>query len=192
MPNPWRTIWLSPRVTIRRILDAEERPNWIPVVALATISVVITSLQFDETGAISASRSAMPMFTSAVNMFAGVFIGSFFVAIVGSWLGGDANPADLRYALGWSHVPLAVGAVFWIPVFLTLGPQALSGTGETATGLELIGLVFILAFLVCSIWTLVIQVGCIASAQQFSLGKALLNALILWIPVFFLLPAVLS
>lgn len=50
--RPWRTIWLSPRRTMRAILDGELRPTWVPVVglaslngALATIAVTLAEVQ---------------------------------------------------------------------------------------------------------------------------------------------------
>src|SRR5215204_3538395 len=36
--NPWLTMWWAPRRTVRSLVASEERPSWIPVVALAGIN----------------------------------------------------------------------------------------------------------------------------------------------------------
>ena len=60
-------------------------------------------------------------------------------AIVGGWLGGDADPTDLREAIAWSYVPIAASSVLWIPILLTLGMRAFGAGAEPFVGLEWLG-----------------------------------------------------
>jgi Yip1 domain len=185
-PRPWRTIWFSPRVTIRSVLETAERPTWIPVVALAVASSVISASQADESGAFSVSRSVMPMILGALNLVYGVIIAPFVAAIVGGWLGGEADPSKLREAIAWSYVPIAASSALWIPILLMLGMRAFAAGPEPLAGFELIGAVFLIVIAASYIWSIPLQVGGLAAAQRFSIGKGILYALILSIPVILL------
>src|SRR5262245_7418738 len=186
VPNPWKTMWFSPRVTIRSILIAEERPSWMPVVALAVASAVIAAAQADESGAFSVSRSAMPMILSGIQLVYGVIIAPFLAAFVGGWFGGDADPTDIREAFAWGYVPIAAGAVLWIPIMLTLGMRAFAADAQPLAGLEWIGACLLIAVAITNVWTTVLQVGGLAAAQRFSIGKAILCVIVLAIPLVFL------
>jgi hypothetical protein len=181
-PSPWWTMWFSPRRTVRRILDSEVRPNWVTVIVLATVGLAIASLKADETGALSASRSMMPVLIGSLQTIFGVLIGPFLLAIVGEWLGGEADASDLRHAVAWSYVPIAASSVLWIPILLTIGTRAFGADVGDVEGLEWLGVVLMLVVGVASIWSLPLMVGAVAAAQRFSIGKALLSWLILSTP----------
>ena len=61
-PHPWRTMWFSPRITVRGILDVADRPSWMPVAVLAVASTAIAQIKADDAGVLSLSRSMMPVF----------------------------------------------------------------------------------------------------------------------------------
>jgi hypothetical protein len=185
-PNPWRTMWFSPRVTMRRLLEAETRPSWIPVVALAAVSSALSSMQLDEAGALSASRSAMPVIIGSLQVIFGVLVGPFLLAFVGGWLGGEADPADIREVLAWSYVPIAVGSVLWIPLVLTLGTRAFGTDSEPLTGLQWLSVPLLLGIGVSYLWSLPLMVGGLAAVQRFSIGKAILCLVILSVPLLLL------
>ena len=121
-PSPWRTVWFSPRLTMRRVLAAEPRPSWTAVIALAALHQVFSSLQVDPvSGAFSANRSAMPAILGALQIVFGVLVGPFLLAFVGSWLSGEADADDLRHAVAWSYVPHAIFGLLWIPILIAFG-----------------------------------------------------------------------
>ena len=185
-PNPWRTMWFSPRVTIRRILDSEVRPSWTTVVVLATVGLALPSLQLDETGALSASRSMMPVLLGIMQTIFGVLIGPFLLAIVGEWLGGQADASDLRHAVAWSYVPVAASSLLWIPILLTLGTGAFAAEADPVTGLEWIGMALLMVVSIGYVWSLPLLIGAVAAAQRFSIAKAILSWLIVSIPLLLL------
>ena len=186
-PSPWRTMWFSPRLTVRRILDNEVRPSWVAVVALATVGLAFRSLQLDETGALSASRSMMPVLIEILQTIFGVLIGPFLLAIVGEWLGGEADASDLRHAVAWSYVPVAACSLLWIPILLTIGTRAFSTNVDQFVGLEWLGVALMLVVNIGHVWSVPLMVGAVAAAQRFSIAKAILSWLILSIPFLLLM-----
>ena len=176
-------MWLSPRVTIRRILESEARPSWTTVVALATVGTAISSLQVDEARALSASRSAMPVALSALQLIFGVLVGPFILAIVGGWLGGDADAADLREAVAWSYVPIATTSPLWIPVWFTLGSGALAKDVESLVGSEWLGMALLAAIVLINLWSVPLLIGGLSAAQRFSIGKTIVCVAITLIPL---------
>ena len=180
-PNPWVSIWLSPRKTIRSIVDAEaeHRSDWRPVVAFAMVVQGIASLQ-TAGGTISVSMSVMPVILGMLQVLGGVLIGPFLLAFVGGWLGGDADPSDIRPAVAWSYVPYVVGAIVWAPlIFVYPTPPAGS---EATVPLGLAALAF-LALMVSGLWSFVTQVITLAEVQRFSILRALACLLILAVPL---------
>jgi len=158
----------------------------MPVAVLAVASTAIAQIKADDAGVLSLSRSMMPVILSALNLVYGLLIAPFVAAIVGGWLGGDADPTDLREAIAWSYVPIAASSVLWIPILLTLGMRAFGAGAEPFVGLEWLGALLLIAIGVSYVWTIPLQVGGLAAAQRFSIGKAILYVLILSIPLFLL------
>lgn len=180
--SPWRTIWFSPRRTIRRIVDSDARPSWVPVVALAALTQGFMSLQLDPNdGTLSLSRSAMPVMIGVLQLVFGVLVGPFLLAFVGSWFGGDADPTEIRQAVAWSYVPVAVAAVCVIPPLLFGGPAGPDDTPQTP--LQWIALVSVLAIGLASLWAFVLEVITLAEVQRFSIIRALACIAILFMPV---------
>lgn len=182
--SPWLTIWGSPRATIRRIVDAEERPTWIPVVALAAVHQALVTLQGGELGGEPASAYVMPVLIGMLQIVFGVLVGPFLLAWVGGWFGGDADPSDIRQSVAWSYAPLAVTTVAWIPSLLGHGiaPGQIASDAplDWSIALGMLGLA------IGAIWSFVMQVVTLAEVQRFSPWRALLSILILVIPMLLL------
>src|SRR5215203_1526674 len=106
-PSPWRTLWFSPRLTMRRIADNEIASTWWPVIALASLGQAAAMLAFDPDGSLSINRSFMPVTIGLAQTIFGVLVGPFLLAFVGSWFGGEADPSEIRHAVAWGYAPLA-------------------------------------------------------------------------------------
>src|SRR5687767_12452789 len=116
-PNPWRGMWFSPRRTIRGILEAETKPSWITIILLAAAHNSLLSVQLDPgADTVSISRSMFPTIVAVLQFVFGILVGPFLLAIVGGWLGGEADPTEIRHAVVWSNVPFAVATAAWVPV----------------------------------------------------------------------------
>ena len=180
--SPWRTLWFSPRQTIRRIVDAEVKPAWWPVVALAAIGQAIAALMFEPDGSLSLSQSFMPVTIGMAQTFFGVLVGPFLLAFVGGWLGGDADPSDIRHSIAWGYAPLAVAALGWGPAVLWYGGRM----SDPEADIPLVLLPLILIVVVGAIWSVVTQIIMLAEVQKFSVLRAIASFCILMIPVLLL------
>ena len=112
----------------------------------------------------------------------GVLVSPFLLAFVGGWLGGDADPADIRQAVVWGNVPYAVAAVGWIPLALWF-KGSLSDPNAT---IPLAIVPFMLALGVAAVWSVVTQILALAEVQQFSVWRAIASVVILMIPMLLL------
>ena len=180
-PSPWRTVWFSPRLTIRRIIDAVERPSFVLVVAVACVSSALGGVQQDETGAISAAASTMPVIVGGLQLVFGVLIGPFILAFVGGMLGGEADPTELRHAVAWSYVPTVVALVFWIPALMFL-PGAAEIAADEDSGTAIGAALGVTGVLTCGLWSIVILIAMIAEVQRFSVVKAIANVALPGVP----------
>jgi Yip1-like protein len=175
-------MWFAPRVTVRRLIETEERPSWVPVVALAGINQGFVWLQnhsqFAFRGGVE-TAAGFALFFGAVTLVYSVLVGPFLLAFVGGWLGGDGDPVDIRQAVAWSLVPQAVAAPLWIPLLAAYGRNAFNPQGLPLMALALVFLIAIAAF-----WTLPLQVAGLAEALRFSIWRALLSIFILSLPLF--------
>lgn len=177
--SPWLSIWFSPRRTIRRIVDSEERPNWWPVIALVVFGQLFVDARFDSAGALNLSGSLTPVIVGALQTVLSVSVGPFVLAFVGSWLGGEADPRDIRQAVAWSYVPFAVGGLVAIPLVFTndASPVAvLLAAGSLG-----------IAAMLCAFWTIVTLVITTAELQRFSIPRSIASNVIPLAPILLLL-----
>jgi hypothetical protein len=180
--HPWRTMWFAPRATIRRVVDAEARPSWRPVIALAALDQVFTGLQIDATGAVAVADSFMPVTLGLLQLAFGIAVGPFLLAFVGGWLGGEADPSEIRQAVAWSHVPIAAAAVVWIPLLLIGGFDILKAGSDPTAPMSAVGWVLVLVMVTGALWALVLQVAALAEVQQFSIGRSIASLVIPLVP----------
>jgi hypothetical protein len=184
--TPWMTMWFTPRVTVRHLIEADEKPTWIPAVAIAAVHQSLQWLQTNHRFAagsdpVSAVVSAL-LFGGAALVYS-VLIGPFLLAFVGGWLGGAGDADDIRQAIAWSYVPTAVATVLWIPVLAAFGWRAFSADLTPRTAAQWMALPVLLLISVAALWTLVLQVGGLAEAQRFSIVRAVVSILILTVPL---------
>ncbi len=178
--NPWLTIWFSPRRTVRAIVDADVRPSLVPVIALVGLIYALSSLQLDPSDrTLSISRSMFPLVIGVLQLIFGILVGPFLLAFVGGWLGGEADPTDIRQAVAWSYVPFVTAAVIYLPPMLIMfgarafDPEQLAPTGSfgfpvwQAVLVGLLGLLDVVAL----IWTVVLQVIMLACGGSQSGGR---------------------
>lgn len=190
--RPWRTIWFSPRRTIRDLLASEVRPGWTLVVGLAALHGALATLAgLAAKGDLSFNTATMPTIIGALQVVFGVLVGPFFLAFSGGWFGGQADPEDIRQSLAWSYAPLAVTAVFWIPVLLAGGgaidavhPDEPSASA-VLRALLLLAVTFV--YVAAAVWTFVLQVITLAEVQQFSILRSLGSIVVWMIPLLLLL-----
>jgi len=124
-PNPFFTIWLSPRETIRRIV--EWNPSYC-VLWLACLAGIEQALGHSRIRYLGEKVPLAVLF--AIVLVGGplgglllLWISSLLLRWTGRWLGGIATLRQLIAAVAWSLTPQALSLLLFIPAWLIAGRE---------------------------------------------------------------------
>ena len=194
--NPWLTIFVKPRKTIRAIVDFN--PNF-RLLALSAIYGFCSLLGVAQNFGLGDKKEMIltlwPLILLAPVWGYLVFsFSSWFVFVMGKLLKGQGTYREVRSAYAWSNVPLIANALLWvflIAVFRSslFSETALKGILTQGSSLLLIGVVF--SQLIFSLWGLIIYVVSLSEVQRFSILKTLVNLFLAFL-LFFLLALTVS
>jgi hypothetical protein len=191
--NPWFSMWMKPRATIRQIVDRDPEHMVLLLAAIYGISKVLDRAVAKNLG----DKISWPfIFIIAIiaGPFSGVislYLGGLLIRWTGSWIGGEGTAENIRAAIAWAYVPIIWTLVLWIPQLLLFGQELF--TEETPImdeSLILTGIFWGISLieLIVAIWTIVIFLKCIGEVQGFSAWKALGNVclagLVIIVPIF--------
>jgi len=167
-PNPWRTIWFSPRRTVRQLMATEERPSWVLAFALGIIGTVMAGMHRARS---LPSATPLALAKASLALVIAQIVRIWLAPLALAWLRNrrmpTTNPRDIREALAWSYVPLAASAVLWVPVFLFTNSKGQPTTAHSLGVLSLEVLRFA-AWSVCATWSWVIAVAALKEVQRTS------------------------
>jgi hypothetical protein len=181
--NPWFSMWLRPRATIRQIVATD--PNRL-VIALAMLIGVLEVLNRASNQSMGDRLSLGAILATAVVL--GPFLGlimihlyAWLVRWTGRMLSGRADLVQIRAALVWGYVPTIWTALTWVPALLILQKELFTtDTPQIESSLRhlllLLGVTF--AQIVGAIWSLVAICKGLGQVQGFSAWKALGNAIL--------------
>jgi hypothetical protein len=173
-------VWTQPRYVIRYLLRVEPDKYVLPLLVLMGVNNVVEKAAEDHTGD-SVGIAGIILFALVGGPLAGIFSGyvcSGLLGFTGRWLGGEAEGYQLRTVQAWASVP-TICMLLLLPVeLLFFGGELFSASQPTMQASEELVVEFALAKGVLAVWSLVLFVGGLAEAQQFSVGKALLNILL--------------
>ncbi|MFD1395699.1 Yip1 family protein [Kroppenstedtia eburnea] len=195
--NPWFSMWLRPRETVRQIMWTKSHSyHWI---WLLLVLVGADALLDSASGRDLGDTMPVPLifiFSFILGPITTAIGWAFFTLLVmlsGKILGGKATFKEVSLATGWGMVPMAWGLLLWIPELILFGESLFM---EDLPGLDgIVAVLFLLFFsfveIVLVVWSLVITVGGVAEVYGFSnlkgLGTCALAALFMAIPTFLLL-----
>jgi hypothetical protein len=183
---PWIAIWMSPRETIKKIVNRDPTHQVIMLGALAGALATINSflsaaLGFTATPLPAQLVPYLPLLTFASPFLgaafgiAGLYISAFVFEWSGRVLGGAGTSQTVRAAVAWSEVPQICLAIVLLLILLGTGvwqamvpsipdPNAASAGPFTLTrGVEAI----------ISIWSFIVFLHCLAQVHRFSAWRAL-------------------
>jgi hypothetical protein len=184
---PWIAIWMSPRETIRKIVNRDPTHQVIMLGALAGALAMINSLLGAALGFMPTPLPAslvpyLPLLTFASPFLgaafgiAGLYISAFVFEWSGRVLGGAGTSQTVRAAVAWSEVPQICLAIVILLILLGTGvwqaivpsmpdPNGASAAGQfTLTrGVEAI----------ISIWSFIVFLHCLGQVHRFSAWRAL-------------------
>ncbi len=171
-PNPFKTIWLAPRQTVRRIVDFNPA---LHVVALIAIVGINKSLD-RASGKYMGDKLPFPAILAAALLigplggFFCMWVYSHLIRLSGRLLGGIASREQIKAAMAWATVPTLVVTVLWIPKLLLFGDELFRretprmDESTWAIG-ALIG--FAGVELVLGVWTVVLMCNTVAEVQGY-------------------------
>ena len=199
-PNPFISIWTSPRDTLKRIVEHDPEHKVLLITCLAGIVNLIGEYSnkslgdaYDVTLLLILAVILGPIFGVI-----GLYLGAWLIGLTGKWLGGQASTEHLRTAIAWANVPVIMVLVLFIPEFLIYGPDLFTTEMSSIVSsypmyYSFMG--FMLLELTLAIWALVILIKGVAQVQGFSSWGALGNlvlAFALIVAVFLVLGLILA
>lgn len=187
--NPWFSIWVQPRATIQQIIDSHPTRLVLLLAAVAGFSQFLDRAVMKNLG----DRLEWPMIfaiaavAGPVMGVVGLYIGGALLRWTGGWLGGRANPQQVRAAIAWSSVPLIWALPLWIPELALFGQDLFTKATPRLDANPLLAVALIgfgLVELIIGIWAIVVFLKCLGQVQGFSAWRALGNALLAFLIVF--------
>ena len=180
MPD-FLAVLVQPRLTMRRILDAQRLRWWL----LVLLAFCVNALR--DPGNVKLTKvppAVQPWLIVAGTVAAGLLISfalfyalSWVVYGIGKAFEGTAAPAEARAAAAWGLMPLIVSGIYRIPLSYavrgnadTINPTACSGA---------VGLLTLEFLTFC--WYLAVTSSTVAEAHRFSVWRGLATVALTWI-----------
>lgn len=177
--NPWLSMWVRPRQTIRTLTQHNPNYRFATFCAIYGFQYLLQASQFLALGRASsllvililAAILAIPVGYLLFN------VTSFFFFVLGKLIKGKGSFRHIRTATYWASVPMAVSLVIWAGLILCYGnnlfvpgyEKHLMGVAATINAVAGIGQ------LILGVWGFVIFLHALGEVQGFSAWMALLN-----------------
>ena len=181
--NPWFSMWLHPRRTIRRIV--ETNPDRL-VLFLAAVGGIVEALINASSDSKGENMSLQAILLTALiggplMGVIGLWLGGALLRWTGGWIGGQADSRRIRATLAWANVPLVWSLLLWIPALLLFGAELFATATpilDASTMLSGLYMVFSFGIGIVSIWAFVVFLHALGEVQGFSAWKALGNSIL--------------
>lgn len=174
--RPLHLIWTRPRAAFRLLLDTGGRGwSWLPLCVAATVT---------DTLALGQAQVALPAPLTSVGraLLGGLILGPLLLYaatsglfVFGLMLKGSATFRQLRAVRAWASLPVALLVVAWLPYTLLGG-----GQGAEARFMQAI---LGIATVIAGGWSVVLLVVGLAEAERSTIGRACLQALGAFVPL---------
>ncbi|HRT05069.1 MAG TPA: YIP1 family protein [Kiritimatiellia bacterium] len=181
--NPWFSMWLHPRRTIRQIVATNPDRLVLLLAALGGIVQGFVNAESKSSGD-KMSLATVLLISLIVGPLMGVFglwLSGLLLRWTGGWIGGQADSRRIRSALAWSQVPSIWSLLLWIPAILLFGAELFTKATpiiDASSMLSGLYLVFSLGTTVIGIWSFVVFLHSLGEVQGFSAWRALLNGIL--------------
>lgn len=178
--NPWFSMWVKPRETIREVTVSKSR---ISLIVLSFIYGWPMTLQLAQ---LTSLAQSLPIFLILLfSLLLAPFVGalcfalfSCFLWLGGKWLEGKSSFANLFRAVAWSNLTSIPSLLGWIWLIFTFRELIFSPDFAGLT-LNQLDLFLILAFFIWQIvsllWTVILVCIATSEVQGFSIGKAVIS-----------------
>ena len=191
--NPWFSMWLHPRRTIRQIVETNPERLVLSLAAVGGGVEGLTNMASDSKGDDMSLRAILlaTLIVGPIMGIVGLWVGGFLLRWTGGWIGGQADARRIRATLAWANVPLVWSLLLWIPAILLFGLELFTeATPVLDASAQLAGLhlVFSVGIGIISLWSFVAFLHALGEVQGFSAWRSLLNSflalLVFLVPLF--------
>ncbi|MCI5053130.1 MAG: YIP1 family protein [Simkaniaceae bacterium] len=186
--NPWFSMWIHPRKTMRAILESNVnyRFNW-----LCFFYGFLFNLNSSRSIALGSTYSFPAIFIAAVILAwpVGYIVFTITSALffwVGKWFKGSGSYLQVRSAVAWSAVPVVANILLWFIIIGLFGAGVLAPTSLDTVNNGILGL-FTLQFIL-NVWSFILLLHAYGEVQGFSAWRSLpvaIIAFILWVIISF-------
>ena len=181
--NPWFSMWVHPRHTIRQIVATNPDRLVLTLAAISGIVQGLTNASNKSQGehASLAMLLLVNLILGPVMGIIGLWVGAALLRWTGGWIGGQADSRRIRTAVAWSNVPMIWSLLLWVPALLLFGAELFTKATpiiDASLILSSLLLVFSIGTVVIGIWSSVVCLHALGEVQGFSAWKALLNGLL--------------
>jgi len=176
-------IWFSPRKVFRHIVDTDYDKYFTVLLVLSGIVSAFDRAERSDMGG-SLPLMGVVIITVLLGALLGWISYYLYAALIswtGKWLGGEAGTLPILRILAYAMLPSIVAFVFLIPQIAVHGIELFKKEGHVAGGGWLSNVMMFSSLIiqtVLSIWTAVLAIVGISVVQNFSMGKAIVNAIL--------------
>lgn len=162
------TIWLQPRVTLRRIVARDPGYMVVPIVALAGIPQLLAAMPQAAEGRPLGTVLLIGLLCGPLFGFLGLYVAAWLAHAAGHrLLHGRATQRELRTAIAWSEVPHVLALPLWLLATPVFGAALYTGTRGDLFQSPLYVL-FVAANALLQVWGLVIASHGVAEVQGYA------------------------
>lgn len=192
--NPLKTIWTSPRETIRRIVSENPELHVVLLTCLSGVGQVLDRASMRDAGDILPVPAifAVACLLGPLSGLFSLWILSHLCRLAGTWMGGTATREHIKAAIAWASVPVVFSLALWIPQLALFGSELFTaetpGIDSQSLPLTVVFVGLGVAELVLGVWTIVLLCHTLAEVQGYSsawrgLGNIVLAIVIVAIPL---------
>ena len=179
--NPWVSIWLKPRQTIRQIVDTNPQYLVLPLILVIGGIVGPTGYPRFLSGLFHVSGPfalIMEVGLGCLSSLIGLYVFGWLYRWVGSWFGGQAKNVEVRTVIAWLQIPMFVALLLWFC------------SRSVSSSSHLLAIFLFIAGCGVSVWGSVLTCHALGEVHHFSawkgLGTMVLSVLFsapVWVPV---------
>ncbi len=195
--NPWSTIWLDPRGTIRYVLDTNPMHSFIVLIAVGGIGNLLSSASGYHLGDLLPFREMILsiVIIGPLAAFISVYLWSWLLSFSTRFFGGIATKQELRTSFVWSLAPIVYTFPLWGVKYILFRQELFTAEQsfiQTYEFLKILYGFFQGVDFIISLLTFYILINAVAEVSGFSfwrsIGSIAIVLLIMTIPALFLLP----
>lgn len=186
--RPWIRILTHPRQTIQKIISYN--PNYL-LLMFSFIYGFPWILNLAQTASLGRTYPQMQIIIAGLLLAIPIgYIAFSFFSFLYLWLGkliqGKGTFLTIRSAVAWSNIPNAISIAIWIVFMILFRNSLFNDATANAPGFSNYAMVAFIIQLICSIWAFWILLHTLSYVQKFSLWKALLNIVLVFLACFIL------